>query len=452
MRGEILVLDDDPAMRHMLEGGLQRRDFAVQSRGSADAGLELLRERDFDVVVTDLNMRGMGGIELCERLRASRPDVPVVVITAFGSLDSAVQAIRAGAYDFLNKPFELEALALVLDRAGGHRRLDAEVKQLRERIDQLSPSAEMLGDSAPMRAVCERIARLGPMDSSVLITGETGTGKELVARALHQRSPRRQGPFVAVNCAAIPAALMESELFGHRRGAFTDARSDRSGLFQQASGGTLFLDEVGDLDLQLQPTLLRVLQERVIRPVGGDREVSVDVRVLAATHRDLATAADEGRFRQDLLYRLDVVRIELPPLRARGSDVLLLAQAFVTTAAARMRRGVTGFMPDAAQKLLAYPWPGNVRELANAVESAVATTRYEQFTAVDLPAKIQDHAARHVLVAGTDPGDLVSLEEVERRYILRVLEAAGGNQTMAARILGLDRKTLYRKLQHYRGE
>jgi two-component system response regulator HydG len=284
-------------------------------------------------------------------------------------------------------------------------------------------------------------------DASVLITGESGTGKEVVARALHARSKRRAGPFVAVNCAAMPEALLESELFGHTKGAFTDARAARTGLFLQADRGTLLLDEIGELPPGMQPKLLRALQERVVRPVGGSAEIPFDVRIVAATNRDLETAIEERTFRADLYYRLDVIHVELPPLRSRGSDVLVLAQRFVEEFATRAGKGVTGISAPAAEKLLAYAWPGNVRELMNCVERAVALTRYDQITVDDLPAKVKDHRPSHVLVASEDPSDLVPLEEVERRYVLKVLESAGGNKTLAARILGLDRKTLQRKVE-----
>jgi two-component system response regulator HydG len=283
----------------------------------------------------------------------------------------------------------------------------------------------------------------------VLITGETGTGKEVVARALHRRGRRRERPFVAVNCAAMPEPLLESELFGHARGAFTDARTARTGLFVQAHGGTLFLDEIADLPLGLQPKLLRALQERTVRPVGADAVVPFDVRLVTATNRDLESAVEERRFREDLYFRINVIHIELPPLRARGSDVLLLAQHYVDHYAARSGKRVTGLSPAAAERLLTYAWPGNVRELQNCVERAVALTQYERIAVDDLPEKIRSYRRSHVLVASDDPSELVPMEEVERRYVLRVIEAVGGNKTLAARILGFDRKTLYRKLERY---
>jgi DNA-binding NtrC family response regulator len=294
--------------------------------------------------------------------------------------------------------------------------------------------------------VYELIDRVADSDTSVLITGESGTGKEVAARALHARGRRHSGPFVAINCAAMPEALLESELFGHVRGAFTDAKTSRSGLFVKADGGTLFLDEVGELPLTLQPKLLRALQERTVRPVGGEAEVAFDARIVAATNRDLELAVEEGRFREDLYYRLNVIGLELPPLRARGNDVLLLAQRFLEHFATRSGKRVVGLSPAVAQRLLAYSWPGNVRELQNCIERAVALTAYEQLTVEDLPDRIRDYRAPNPQTQSQDVSELVSLEEMERRYIQRVLETVGGSRTLASRILGVDRKTLYRKL------
>jgi two-component system response regulator HydG len=300
-----------------------------------------------------------------------------------------------------------------------------------------------------MRVALDLVARVAATDSTVLITGESGTGKELIARALHQRSRRAAGPFVAVNCAAMPPELQESELFGHVKGAFTDARTARTGLFLQASGGTLFLDEVAETPPGLQSKLLRVLQERTVRPVGGDHEIPFDVRLVAATNRDLEAAVDDGRFRADLFYRIHVVRIELPPLKARGTDVLLLAQGALEHYARIAGKPVRGISTAAAHKLLAYDWPGNVRELNNAIESAVALTRYEEITVDDLPEGVRDWRSTNVIVAGDDPEQLPTLEEVDRRYVLRVLGTVHGNKALAARILAVDRKTLYRRLERY---
>jgi two-component system response regulator HydG len=451
MTTRVLIVDDDREMGELLRERLAPRGFEVRAESSPEEALALLGASDFDVVVTDVKMRGLSGIELCERLTANRPDVPVIVITAFGSLETAIAAIRAGAHDFLPKPFEVEELAFRLERAFQHRRLSEEVRRLREGSAAAPETSGLLGESLPMRQLRDLVARVASAEAPVLVTGETGSGKELVARAIHRQGPRRAGPFVAVNCAALPEALLESELFGHARGAFTDAHAARSGLLLHASGGTLFLDEIGDLPLALQPKLLRALEERRVRPLGSAQEVAFDARIVAASNVDLESAVEEGRFREDLLFRLDVLRVEVPPLRARGSDVLLLAQEFTRRFAERAGRPVLGLSRGAAEKLLGYAWPGNVRELANSIERALALTRHDQILEEDLPARIRDYRRAHVLVTGDDPSELVPLEEVERRYIARVLESVAGNKTLAARILGVDRKTLYRKLERAGG-
>jgi len=376
--------------------------------------------------------------------------VPVIVITAFGSIQTAIAAIRSGAYDFVTKPLEVDALGLALERAIQHRRLSDEVRRLRQAVEETRRFGALLGTSPAMRRMYELLDRIADSSASVLIAGETGTGKELVARALHERGRRKAGPFVAVDCASLPEPLLESELFGHVRGAFTDAHAARRGLFVQANGGALFLDEIGDLPLALQAKLLRALQTRSVRPVGANDEVPFDVNLIAATNRDLESAVEEGRFREDLYFRINVIHVEMPPLRARGGDVLLLAQHFVDRYAAQAGKRVTGLSPEAAERLLAYVWPGNVRELENCIERAIALTRHETIGLDDLPEKIRGFQRSHVLVAGDDPSELAPLEEVERRYVLRVMEAVGGSKTLAARVLGIGRKTLYRKLEQYK--
>jgi two-component system response regulator HydG len=445
----VLVVDDDHAMGKMMVDRLLRRGFEAVGRNAGEEALALLLSEEFDVVVTDLRMPGMTGLDLCTRIVSHRPDLPVVVITAFGSLETAIAAIRAGAHDFVHKPFEIEELILRIEGAARHRALHAELVRLRKTVEDSEGWGELLGDSPPIWKLRELLAKVAASDASVLVSGETGTGKEVAARAIHAHSPRGEGPFVVLDCSALPATLLESELFGHVRGAFTDARAERKGLFVQAAGGTLFLDEVGELPLDLQPKLLRALQERSVRPVGSDSEVAADVRVIAATNRDLEAAVDEGRFRRDLFYRLEVLHVALPPLRSRGRDVLLLAQHFVKRFAARSDKRVVGFSAPVAERLLAYTWPGNVRELMNCIERSVALTSYEQLVVDDLPERVREFREEHVLVTGSDPEELVPLEEVERRYVLRVLDASGGNKTIAARVLGLDRKTLHRKLERW---
>jgi len=447
--GRVLVVDDDTSMCDMLVSDLSEHGFTVTARTSGNAALDALAPGAFDAVVTDLNMPGMDGLELCRAIAGADPDVPVIVVTAFGSIETAVAAIRGGAYDFVTKPLDVEALALALDRAIQHRTLRDEVKRLRRAVDESRRFGALLGTSPAMRRVYDLLDRIGDSNATVLVTGETGTGKELVARALHERGRRRTGAFVAVNCAALPEPLLESELFGHVRGAFTDAHAARKGLFLQATGGTLFLDEIGELPLALQAKLLRALQTRKLRPVGGNDEVPFDVRLIVATNRDLESAVEEERFREDLFFRVNVIQVEMPALRVRGGDILLLAQHFVERYAAQAEKRVVGLAPECAERLLAYVWPGNVRELENCIERAIALTRGETIGVEDLPEKIRGFRRSHVLVSSDDPSELPPLEEVERRYILRVMEAVGGNKTLAARVLGMGRKTLYRKLEQY---
>ena len=452
MKPKILVIEDDRGMCELLEIGLGKRGFSVHWSTDPLQTADILKREEFDVVVTDLNMPRLSGIDLTRQIVDSRPDLPVVLITAFGSMESAVAAMRAGAYDFVTKPLEVDALALLLQRAVQHRALREEVRRLRSAVAAAESVVGMVAESEAMRKVAQMLARVAETDVSALIVGESGTGKELVARAIHKRSVRKDGPFVAVNCSALPEALLESELFGHIRGAFTDAKLPRKGLFQHAQGGTLFLDEIGDLPLSLQPKLLRVLQERAVRPIGADAESPIDVRILAATNVDLEAAVQEKRFREDLFYRLNVVQIELPPLRARGNDVLLLAQHFIERTSARHDKRVEKLTPKAAERLLAYSWPGNVRELQNCIERAVTLTSYDQIGVDDLPEKVRDYRPSQVLVSSDHPDELVSLEEIERRYILRVLDVVGGNKSLAAQILGVDRRTLYRKVEKYESE
>ncbi len=448
MGARVLVVDDEPEMGKLLESRLKRRGFEPEIRASGEEAFERLLHEDFDVLLTDITMPGLSGIDLCQRAVANRPDIPVVVMTAFGSMDTAIAAIRAGAYDFVTKPIEPEALQIALDRAVQHRALRAELTRLRE-VVAAGPSArdEIIGKSLEMRKHFELVDRVATTDATVLITGESGTGKELVARALHRRSKRASGPFVAINCAAMPEALLESELFGHAKGAFTDARTSRVGLFVQASGGTLFLDEIGELPIGMQAKLLRALQDRKVRPLGGDNEVSFDARLVAATNRDLETAVEERRFREDLFYRLNVINIALPPLRARGGDVLLIAQHLIERFARAFDKPVTGLTAEAAQRLVDYAWPGNVRELSNCIERATALARFAQITVEDLPEKIRTYRSSHVVVASDDPTEIIPIEQVERQYVRRAMEVLGQNRTLAAQKLGMDRKTLYRKLK-----
>jgi two-component system, NtrC family, response regulator HydG len=447
MKGNVLIVDDDKAMCELIDTTLTMNGYATTWCQSAGEANELLHDHEFDVVVTDVRMPGTTGLQLCQQISSTRPDIPVIVMTAFGTLDTAVATIRSGAYDFLTKPVELELLTLTIARAVEHRQLKRQIHLLEKQAQQENHFGEMLGESMPMQHLYDQLKRVSTSDASVLITGESGTGKELVARSIHKLSQRAAHPFVAVNCAALSETLLEGELFGHVRGAFTDAHSERKGLFMEAEGGTLLLDEMGDMPMSMQVKLLRALEERRVRAVGSNQEIEFNARVLAATHRDLETAVEEGRFRQDLYYRINVIQLHLPPLRSRGVDILAIASHYIDQFAKSSGKKVAGITENAAEKLLAYSWPGNVRELRNVMERALALTRYDSVTVEDLPDKIRDHRGGTVFIGGDDPTELVPLEEIERRYIEHVLKAVDQNRTQAAKILGLDRKTLYRKLK-----
>jgi len=453
MQSTILLIEDDSDLSDLIVLSLETQGHKVLRAQSAEEALRILVDKPVDAIVTDMNLQqGMTGVELCSAVRERHEDVPVVVMTAYGTLEAAVAAIRAGAYDFVTKPFELDHFSLVLDRALGLHALRREVGHLRSAAEERAPIApDIVGESPVLDHMRSLISRVAETDSTVVVTGESGTGKELVARALHEASARRNGKFVAINCAAVPEALLESELFGHARGAFTDARAARTGLLVQANGGTLLLDEIGEMPLGMQVKLLRALQERRLRPVGSDVEVEFDARIIAATHRDLQVEVAERRFREDLFYRINVVRIDVPPLRARGNDVLLLAQRFLVRFAAQSGRDARGLSAAVARRLLGHAWPGNVRELQNCMERAVAVSRGNEIALGDLPDSIVDqYQPSHPELFGVElsdvPESIPTMEEVERRYIRHVLTAVHGNKTLAAQCLGFDRRTLYRKL------
>ncbi len=447
MNHQILIVDDDRPMCGMLQAGLNRPDYEITTCTDASAALQLLREREFACVITDVRMGTKDGIELCREALQLRPQLPVIVVTAFGSIQTAILAIRAGAFEFLTKPFELDTMRRLVARAIEHHALTQRVQALERSLQSLREAPSMVGSSAAVRQLQQLIERAGPSDVAVLIQGESGTGKELTARMIHEASGRRDQPFVAINCAALPENLLESELFGHVRGAFTDAKSDRKGLFTQAGKGTIFLDEIGELPLNLQPKLLRVLQERTLRPIGGRSDLPFEARVITATNRNLEDEVREGRFREDLYYRVQVLQIDVPPLRVRGGDVLLLAQAFADDICRRMGRPPVKLSREFAEALGGYHWPGNVRELSNCIERAIALGDGQVLAVSDLPSKVL--ARPSTPITSPDSGEFVPLHEVERRYILRVVEAVDGNKSLAARMLGLNRKTLYRKLSEY---
>ncbi len=444
----VLIVDDEPAMCEMLSSGLGSVGYDIVATTSAEEALNLLRAGDFDCLITDVRMGRADGIDLCREAVKARPTLPVIVITAFGTLRTAMEAIRAGAFDFVTKPFELDALRHVTRRAVQHGELTRRVRVLERSLRDLQSPQRMVGTSEPIRQLQRLVERAGPSHVGVLICGESGTGKELVARMVHEASPRHAHPFLAINCAALPESLLESELFGHVRGAFTDARTDKEGLFTQVGEGTLLLDEIGEMPLNLQPKLLRVLQQRQLRPVGGRTELPFRARILAATNRDLEEEVRAGRFREDLYYRIQVLQLDVPPLRVRGNDVLLLAQTFTMDLCQRLGRSPPRFSREFSDALLAYSWPGNVRELSNAIERALTLSDGEVLLLDDLPQRVRERGtASSTQADGSD--ELQPLEVVERRHILRVFEAVSGNKSLAARILGLNRKTLYRKLKEY---
>jgi two-component system response regulator HydG len=449
MKGTILVVDDQPDAAELLRDVLRKRGYDVEAVKSGQLCLDYLRIHATDVVLTDVEMPGMSGIDLCATLRDRHPDLLPIVVTGHSDFATAIAAIRAGAYDFVAKPFSIDAVGAAVSRALEYLALKREVRRLQAAEGHRTVGG-IDGDSPRIRLMTELIRRVADSDASVLITGESGTGKELVARAIHSLSPRREQPFVAVNCGAMPASLLESELFGHVRGAFTDAKQDRNGLFVRAGGGTLLLDEIGEMPTEMQVKLLRVLQQRTVRPVGGDEEVAFEARVITSTNRDLETEVGEKRFRDDLYYRINVVQIEVPPLRDRASDILSLAQHFIDQIGRRSRKPVRGMSAAAARLLLDYDWPGNVRELENCLERAIALCRLDEITTDDLPVKVTEYESLNVVIASDSPADLVTIDEMERRYVRQVLKAVGGNKTHAARVLGIDRRSVYRRLEEAR--
>ena len=443
LRGKILVVDDDPEMCRLLHDVLTEEGHAVDTATSGKEALARLSDPT-DLMITDLRLKEMKGLELMHLVKQRHPGISVIIITGFGTIESAIEAMKQGAYDYIPKPFKMEELALVVQKALGESDLRREVARLRREIGKEYRFANIIGKSKSMQAVFDLIRRIADTASNILITGDSGTGKELVARAIHYNSPRKDRPFIPVNCAAIPENLLESELFGHVKGAFTDAKGDKTGLFEEASDGTLFLDEISDLPMSLQAKLLRVLQDKVIRRVGSTQHVKVDVRVIAASNLDLADEVQKHRFRDDLFYRLNVIQIHLPPLRERRDDILPLAHHFLKKYQQETGKSVTGISESALSLLTRYSWPGNVRELENVIERAVILGRGSQIMPDDLPP---------TLTGGRDFSTLekalerqLTLEELEREYTLRILEQTGGNKYRAAQILGIDRKTLYRKL------
>ena len=442
----ILVIDGNQNLCERIQSSLETEGWSVSWCTGSEDGLGLALDQPYDAILVEFDLgEAGGGIAACRRLTQNL-DTPVILLSSSGNMQEVVSALRAGAHDFVSKPIEMAQLRDCIERSVRERFRGEAVKRLAQAESSGGrPVGKLIGQSRVMTKVYDLIRRVAASETTVLITGESGTGKELVASAIHEEGGCADRPFVAINCAAVPANLLESELFGHVRGSFTDAKGDRKGLFQEAHGGTLFLDEIGELPLDMQPKLLRVLQERQVRPAGGNCTIDVQVRIIAATNRDLEQQVADGRFRSDLYFRLNVVQMGVPPLRSRGNDILLLANHFLLGAAERLGKAGRAVSPEAARKLLAYDWPGNVRQLENVMERAVTLAQTDRVEEEDLPDRIRDHQP------APDQGDtplaaFITLDQQERRHIAHVLRHVGGNKTQAARLLGVDRRTLYRKL------
>ncbi len=440
---KILLVDDEAAQREMLAGFLKKKGYQVQTADGGVAAVDGYAGFFSPLAVIDLKMPDMNGLELLVRLREINPFIQVIVLTAFGTVETAVEAMRKGAYGYLTKPVNLDELLVNLKKAAEQNQLITENDLLRRTVADLAEIPDMIGDSEAMMKVRSLVARVGPSDSSVLLTGPSGSGKGLVAQSIHQLSPRRDNRFVQLNCASLPETLLESELFGHEKGAFTGADRKRAGRFELADGGTIFLDEIGDMSLVMQAKLLRVLEDGDFEPLGSERSKRVNVRVISATNRDLKKLIEEGRFREDLFFRIDTVRIELPPLSARGGDVLILARHFLQQVARKMNKTVQGITEDAAARLVAYPWPGNVRELRNVIERAVVLSIDPIIGPDDLPGLAMSSPA------AIPPVEILSLAELEKRHIAAILKTVGGNMQKTADILGIHRNTLRQKIRDY---
>ncbi len=449
--GSITVIDDDPEMLSMVTDHLVREGYQVKSFGSSTDAIKYLSSSGLDalgteLVLTDLRMPNLDGLDVLQQIRRLPQQLPVIIMTAFATVDTAVEGLRKGAFDYITKPFKLAELSLTVERALTYYRLKLQNKTLTSEIKKNWSRNSIVGKSPAIQTIFDVIERVGPSNSNILVTGESGTGKEVVARALHQASTRSSKQFIAINCTAIPETLMESELFGHVKGSFTGATADKKGLFEEANGGTIFLDEIGDMDLSLQAKLLRVLQERTIKPVGSNQSKSIDVRVIAATHKDLKASIVNKTFREDLYYRLSVIPIVMPPLRHRSEDIPLLANHFLRKYSALNNNKNVSFTQEALQKLMNFSWPGNVRELENMVERLVVMARGSLIEAADIPTAEQSSSEQFY---GQAIIDSPTLEQLEKRYIQLILDKTGGKKEKAAQILGINRRTLYRKEKEY---
>lgn len=445
MKPTLLIVDDDASHRMMLRTVLSGWDFSVRMAESGEDAIREVKQHPMDAILMDVRMAGISGIEALTRIREYNPALPVLIMTAYSSVNSARKALKQGAYDYLTKPLDFDELKIVLHRAMDHTRLKQENRELRQKLT-CPDIPDIIGRSMEMRTLMEMAAMVAPTEATVLVSGPSGTGKELVARALHSMSGRKEKPFVAVNCAALTESLLESELFGHEKGAFTGADTRRNGRFVQADGGTLFLDEIGEIAPMVQAKLLRAIQEKEIQRVGSDTVFHVDVRIIAATNRNLAADVTAGQFREDLYYRLNVVPLAVPPLNRRAEDIPILAQFFLERFAEKNRKTVLRFTPRAMDMLLHHHWPGNVRELENAIERAVILCVGETISETDLPPGIRTDPTPS---AGAVASGNRSLSEMEREAIFLTLQETSGNKSEAARRLGITRATLHKKLKHY---
>ncbi len=446
---EILIVDDDAVHRRAVRLNMAGWGYSVTEADDGEEAVRQARLRSFDLILMDIRMTRMSGLEALEQIKKIQPAVPVIIMTAYASVETAVSAMKMGADDYLTKPLNYDELQIKIARTAERRQLKKENEYLKERLGEKFDRRNLIGRSEPMIRLLEMVEQVAATQATVLIAGESGTGKEMIANAIHFNSPRREAPFVKINCAALTETLLESELFGHEKGAFTGADRRREGKFVQADSGSIFLDEVSEMSPAMQVKLLRVLQERELTRVGGQDVVKVDVRLIAASNKDLKKEIREGRFREDLFYRLNVVALALPPLRERAEDVPLLAQHFLKLFARRNAKTISGFTPRAMQKLAAYTWPGNVRELMNAVERAVVLSRSDTVDEDELVFPMADQSLSPDAPRSPAPTAGLPLEEVERQSILEAVKAAGGNKSEAARRLGITRKTLRKKLTKY---
>ncbi|HUT69684.1 MAG TPA: sigma-54 dependent transcriptional regulator [Desulfatiglandales bacterium] len=449
MESSVLVVDDDPAHRTMLRTLLTGWGYVIDEAEDGSTAIERVHERAFDLILMDVRMVKVSGLQALPEIKAFNPAIPIIIMTAYSSVETAVEALKNGAYDYLTKPLDFDELRLAMERAMDHKELREENRLLRETLGSHFDRRHIIGQSRAMVRILETVAQVAPSEATVLITGESGTGKEMIAGAIHFNSPRKDGPFVKINCAAITETLLESELFGHEKGAFTGAYRQKEGRFRQAHGGSLFLDEISEMSLAMQVRLLRVLQEREITRVGGEEVIKVDVRIIAATNKDLAQEIEAGRFREDLYYRLNVVALEMPPLRERREDIPLLAQHFLEALSRDNRKNIKGFTPQAMDRLIRYDWPGNVREVMNAVERGVVLSRSEYLDEQVLSLIPRDESLSREVLSRHGVNADMPLDEVEKASILKTLESAGGNKSEAARRLGITRRTLHKRLKLY---